>query len=262
MKALPSLNRLYTEKKEKGLHIFIVYAQGHPREEVEKFLKDKGCNVPCPFTGSDFGGYRDGWSGLPYGFVIGPDAKVVWEGRSGYEAVIDKQLARIKYPGLGKLDVAPGLEKAATLFSTGEYAKASEEASKLKEKKADDAALVADADFIIGRVDQTAKDLQAKADETQTTRRYHETVKALEKLAKGFKGTEIGDKADEDLKNLKKDKDVKKELSAWDALEKTLAANEKAKDSAAKKKSLNDFYKKYEGTAAADEAKRMAEAIA
>lgn len=261
MKALPSLNKLYSEKKEKGLHIFIVYAQGHPREEVEKFLADRGCKVPCPYNGSDFSGYRNGWSGLPYGFVIGPDAKVVWEGRSGYEAVIDKELARIKYPGLGKLEVAPGLEKSAQLFSAGDYTKSREEAEKVKEKKADDSAVVADADFIIGRIDETAKKLQAKAEAGKSSKRYHEALKALDTLAKGFKGTDTGKAAEDEAKTLRKDKEVKKELSAWDALEKTLAANEKAKDAAAKKKTLNDFYKKYEGTAAAEEARKIADGM-
>lgn len=261
MKALPSLNKLYTEKKEKGLHIFIVYAQSHPREEVEKFLADRGCKVPCPYNGSDFSGYRNGWSGLPYGFVIGPDAKVVWEGRSGYEAVIDKELARIKYPGLGKLEVAPGLEKVAQAFVAGNYAQARSDAEKAKEKKADNEAFVADADFIIKRVDEVAKKLQGQAEAGKASRRYHDALKALDTLAKGFKGTDEGKAAEDEAKELRKDKDVKKELSAWDALEKTLQANEKAKDNAAKKKNLNDFYKKYEGTAAADEARKLAESM-
>jgi hypothetical protein len=210
--------------------------------------------------GGGFGNYPGG-GGIPYAYVIGPDGKVVWEGHSGYEGIIDKELGRIKYHGLGKLDVAPGLEKAATLFVNGDYAKAKADAEKVKEKKSDEAAVVADADFIIARVDATATKLSEKAEATKASRRYHETVSCLEKLSKGFKGTETGDKAAEDLKALKKDKAVKKELQAWTALESILASNEKAKDKAAKRKNLIAFYEKFEGTAAADEAKSLADAL-
>src|SRR5690606_21276978 len=134
--------------------------QGHSREEVEKFLADRGITVPTPHSGSDFSGYREGWSGLPHAMVIGPDGKLAFEGKSGYEAAISTELARIKYPGLGKLDVAPGLERAAQQFVAGNYASAREDAAKLKEKKADDEAIVADADFIIARVDETAQKLR------------------------------------------------------------------------------------------------------
>jgi hypothetical protein len=193
--------------------------------------------------------------------VIGPDGKLAFEGKHGYEAAISKELARIKYPGLGKLEVAPGLEKAAQSFVDGAYAKAKEEAAKLKEKKADDAAVVADAEFIIGRVDETATKLQEKVTSTKESKRYHETVRALETLAKGFKGTEVGDTADDELKALKKDKEIKEELKAWDQLEKVIAANEKVKDAPGKRKNLATFAEKFEGTAAAAEAKKLHDEI-
>ncbi len=259
MKALPSINALYNEHKGKGLHVFIVYAQSHDRAETEKFLAARGIEVPCPHGDANFNGYRNGWSGLPYAFVIGPDGKVAWEGRKGYEAVISKELARIKYPGLGKLEVVKEAEKAATKFGTGDFAGAREDALKLKEKEADKEAVVADADWIIARVDAKAASLRKKADDTKAAKRYHETVAALTELSgKGFKGMEVAEAAATELKELKKDKEVSKELKAWDGLAKTLEENKKAKDNQSKKTALNNFAKKNEGTAAADEAIKLA----
>lgn len=262
MKALPSVNALYNEHKDKGLHVFLVYAQGHSREETEKFLAARNITVPCPHGDANFGGYRNGWSGLPYAFVIGPDGKVAWEGRSGYAAVVNKELARIKYPGLGKLEVVKELEKAAVKFGAGDFAGARIDAEKAKEKDADKEAIVADADWIIARVDAKAASLRKRVDETKAAKRYHETVAALEDLSgKGFKGMEVATAAAEELKELKKDKEVAKELKAWDALAKTVESNKKVKDVGTQRTNLNTFAKKNEGTAAGDEARRMAEEL-
>ena len=92
-------------------------------------------------------------------------------------------------------------------------------------------------------------------------RRFDEATTYLEKLADHFKGSEIGDKADEELKALKKDKDAKAESKARASLAKTLAANKKMKTKEDKLSALYKFYEKNEGTAAADDAKAMAEAI-
>jgi hypothetical protein len=241
------------------LHIFLVESQGGTLEDITQYAKDRGLTFPMPIrNGSSFENYQGG-NGLPYAFVIGPDNKVVWQGRSGYEAVIDAQLKRIKYPGLGKLDVVKDLEKSATLFGTGEFAKAAEEAAKVKEKKGDDAAVAADADYIIARVDARAATLRAKIDAAKGAKRYHEAVKHLEVLSgKGFKGMAAATEAEAELKELKADKEVKEELKAWDALAKVVEANEKEKNAGVRKKNLESFAKKNEGTAAAEEAAKLA----
>lgn len=262
MKALPSVQAMWTKHGGKGLHVFLVESQGGTLEDITKYANDRGLTFPIPIrNGSSFEGYQGG-NGLPYAFVVGPDNKVVWQGRNGYEAVIEEQLKRIKYPGLGKLDVVKELEKSATLFGTGEFAKAAEEAGKAKEKKADDAAVVADADYIIARVDAKVAALRGKIDAAKTARRYHEAVKGLEVLSgKGFKGTEAATAAEAELKELKADKAVKEELKAWDALAKVIEANDKTKDAAMRRKNLETFAKKNEGMAAAEEATALAAAI-
>jgi hypothetical protein len=186
----------------------------------------------------------------------------VWQGREGYGAVCVQQLERIKYPGLGRLEVAPELVKAATSFGTGLYAAAREEAMKVKEKEAENAALVEEADYIIKRVEDRVAGMRAKIDDAKGKKRYHEAVAMLEELSgKAYKGMAESDAAATELKDLKKDKAVKDELKAWDGLAKTLEANEKLKSDADKKKALIKFWEKNEGTAAAEEAKALADAM-
>jgi len=259
VKALPSVQGLWQEYGGKGLNIFLVESQGGTLEDITKYAKDRGLTFPIPIrNGSSFENYKGG-NGLPYAFVVGPDGKVVWQGSSGYEAVCIEQLKRIKYPGLGKLDVVKELEKSATLFGTGEFSKAADEAAKVKEKKADDAAVVADADYIIARVNAKAASLRAKIDAEKGSKRYHEALKDLETLSgKSFKGMEVADKAATELKELKADKSVKEEVKAWEALAKVTEANDKVKDAATRKKNLETFAKKNDGTAAGQEALKLA----
>lgn len=229
-------------------------------EDITQYAKDRGLTFPIPIrNGSDFNGYKGG-NGLPYAFVVGPDGKVVWQGRSGYEAICEQQLERIKYPGLGKLEVDPECVKAAEKFGKGEFADAREEAVKVKESEADNEAAVADAEYIINRVDGKIATLRAKIDEAKAKRRYHDAVRYLDELSgKGFKGMEVADKAKDEAKELKKEQ--KDELKAWEQFEKTLEVNEKTKSDGDKKKNLIKFYEKYEGTAAAEEAKAMADGL-
>jgi hypothetical protein len=264
VKALPSIEALWKNNKDKGLHIFMVESQGGTLEAITEYAKQKGLTLPIPIGGggSDFSKFPGG-NGLPYAFVIGPDGKVAWQGREGYGAVCVKELERIKYPGLGKLEVAPELVKSATSFGAGNYAAAREEALKVKEKEADNEAAVAEADYIIKRVDDRVISLRAKIDDAKGKKRYHEALAMLDTLAgKAYKGLPESEAAAEEAKELRKDKAVKEELKAWDALAKTLEANEKAKSDADKKKNLIKFYEKYEGMAAAEEAKTLADAMA
>lgn len=262
MKALPSVQALWEKNKDRGLHIFLVESQGGTLEDIAKYAKDRGLTFPLPIRNEcDFSKYVGG-NGLPYAFVVGPDGKVVWQGREGYGAICEKELERIKYPGLGKLDVAPELVKSATSFGAGNYAAAREEALKAKEKEGASEAAVADADFIIKRVDDRVANLRKKIDDAKGKRRYHEALAMLDTLAgKAYKGLPECEAAAEEAKELRKDKAVKDELKAWDALAKTLESNTKLKTDADRKKALIKFYEKNEGMAAADEAKALADKL-
>ena len=262
MKALPSLNGLWLKNKDAGLHVFLVESQNGTKEKLEPWLQQRGITAPVVIGRGGFGNYQGG-GGLPYAFVIGPDGKVAFQGSSGYQGEITKQLERIKYPGLGKLEVVSECTKAAEAFAKGDFAGAREQAVKAKEKAGEEKPeVVADADHIINRVDARAAALRKQIDDAKAKRRYHEALAMLEELSgKGYKGMDVSTAAAEELKELKRDKDVGKEVKAWGDLQKVVESNEKMKSDADKQKALNKFYEKNEGTAAADEAKKLAEGM-
>jgi thiol-disulfide isomerase/thioredoxin len=258
--SMPNVQALWTKYEGKGLHIFMVERQNHSEADIQKIYNGKGLTFPQVIEGN-MGGFP-GVGTIPYAYVIGVDGKVIFEGSKGYGAAIDTEIQKIKYLGLGKNEVAPGLEKAATSFSGKDYATALEEANKIKAKEGATEAQIADADFIIKRVEGLVENLNKRIEAAKAARRYHEAIAMLEELGgKSFKGLDASTQAQEAVKELKKDKDVKEELKAWDALAKTVEANEKAKNDAAKKESLKAFIKKYPESAAAKDAQAMLDGL-
>lgn len=257
--SMPEVQHLWEKYEGKGLHIFMLERQGHGESEIKKLYADMKLTFPQVIEGS-FGGFP-GVGSIPYAYVIGVDGKVLWEGNSGYAGEIDKEIKKVKYLGLGKNEIAKELEKAAQMLGTGDYAKAADEARKVKEKKADDAAIVADADLIISRVDARAAGLRKAIDTAKEARRYHEAAAMLATLSgKGFKGMEVADTAATELKEMKADKGIKEELAAWNALTTLLETIKKQKD-AARKAELENFATRNAGKAAADEASKLAAEI-
>jgi hypothetical protein len=192
---------------------------------------------------------------LPYAFVIGPDGKVAWQGEKGYEAQVRAQLARIKYPKLRRMDVAPEVAAAATAFEADKIAEAQAAAIKARDAAAEESDARADAEYVLEKIETHLADLRAKIDELKAARRYHEALPLLEQLSgANYKGLPQCEEAATELKALKADKAVKEELKAWEQLAKTLEANTKAKSDEDRRKNLEKFIKKYEGTAAAEEA--------
>ncbi|MCC6575159.1 MAG: hypothetical protein IT462_15390 [Planctomycetes bacterium] len=255
MKALPSLQAMWNEYGGKGLNMFLLESQGTEEDKLKTFLAEKGVTAPV-FMGG-LASYP-GDNGLPFAYVIGVDGKVVFEGRGNYEAVIKTELAKIKYPGLGKIEIAKGLEGAAANFVARQYAKAIADCNKVLDKSKDDAAK-ADAQFIIDRCNAEAERLKARADKFAEEKHYVEAIAALETIAAGFKGMEVATAAADKVKEWKKDKEIKKELDAQVALNKLVEATKNARTKAEKAKPLRDFAKKYEGTRAAMDASVLAD---
>lgn len=250
---------MYRELAPKGLSMFLIHAQNEDKEWMTDYAKRKGLTFPIPIQQDcDFMAFDKGERiTLPYAFVISPEGEVVWQGRDGYEAQVRAQVARIKYPKLRKLEVAPEIVEAATAFENGEYADSRDAALKVKEKAGDNEAAVADADYVLAKLAEHLAEMRTKIDLAKEEKRYHHAVAMLEELSgKPYKGMEACDAAKEELKALKKDKEVKAEIKAWEQYEKTLAAIEKSGEEE-RRKALEKFIKKYEGTAAASEADWM-----
>lgn len=256
IKSMPEVNALWTKYGGKGLHVFMLERQNGTDDKIKqiyapgyKMPQVKEGNFPYPGVGS-----------IPYAYVIGVDGTVIFEGHSGYVSVIDNEIKKIKYLGLGKPDVAKGVEKAAQAFVDKQYAKAIDEANKVIEKGKDEAA-VADAQFVIERCNAMGAKLRADADKAKEEKRYLDAFAALETLVNGFKGMELGDNAANELKELRKDKDVKREVDAATALNKLRESFKTMKTNADKAKALRDFAKRNDGTRAAADASAQADEI-
>lgn len=262
MKALPSLQALWNEYGGKGLNMFLLHSQAGTAEQVKALLASKGVTTaPVLMERGGFSSYP-GDNGLPFAYVIGVDGTVVFEGRGNYEAVVKAEMAKIKYPGLGKLEVAKPLEGAAKNFVAKQYAKAIEDCNKVIEKGKDEAA-VSDAQFIIERCNAEGAKLRARAEKSKEEKRYLDAFADLETLANGFKGMELGDNAASELKELKKDKEVKREVDAANGLNKLRENVAKMKTKSEKATALRNFArnKSNEGTRAAQEALAEAERV-
>ena len=236
--------------------MFLLHAQNEDKEWMEDYAKKKRLTMPIPMKlECDFAGYdKNERIKLPYAYVISPEGKVVWQGRDGYEAQVRAQVARIKYPKLRRLEVAPEVAEAATAFEEGQYASAREEALKAKETHGDTEGAVADADYVLTKLSEHLGEIREKIDLAKEAKRYHHAVALLEELSgKPYKGMEVYDEAKEELKVLKKDKEIKAELKAWEQYDKAIEAIKDANEED-RRKALEKFIKKYEGTAAASEA--------
>jgi hypothetical protein len=231
-----------------------------------------------------------GTGGIPVAWLIGVEGKIVWQGnpaasQGALDAKIKEEMAKIKYPGLGKLDVDAKVAPAAALFTQKQYDKARETALKLIDKSgltweaideaADDVkslkapadektgevkeveltATLRDAAFLVRRVKETGAKLSGKADKHESAKDYYEASLVLGQIVTAFgKKAEEGKAAQEKLDAWKKDKDIKKEIAAQAELVALLVKLEKAKDEA-RAAQLDAFIKKYEGMRAAERAK-------
>lgn len=251
----------YHEKP--GLHIVTLYAQVHKLEEIEELVTKHEIKYPIALDSFWEAGYEA--PGLPKMWIIGADGKVKFAGMAGYSKVLEEELAKVKYPGLGKDKVHSTLEPAAKLFSEGKYKQAHEAAEKVFDDT-DDSAAEDDADYIMKRVEEKLRNLKMHAETFEAERRYDRAIKCWEALLT-FKGLDDAEEAPERLKKLKDSKDVAKEITARRALlaEMLLLDLEYAKIDAGDEAQLKKFretclaaYKKFadanKGTAAADRA--------
>lgn len=198
-----------------GLHVVTLYAQTHKLEEIEELVEKHSIKYPIALNGFWDEGYQA--PVLPRTWIIGVEGKIIFAGARGYAEVLEKELAKVKYPGLGKASVHAELEPAARLFVAGKYAEAYKAAEAIfdatESREVED-----DADLIMKRIDQRAQRLLIRAESAEVMRDYVLALRCWEALA-AFKGMRDGDEAVERLKKLKEDKEVEKEIKASRALQ-------------------------------------------
>lgn len=216
MRQVPHMNELFEKHEGKGLRMLTIYGQVHPLSQIKKMVDKREMKYPIALDGHWDGPYVA--SSLPNVWIIGADGKIKFIGGKDWDTVLTAELAKVKYPGLGKTKVDPALTAAAEAYGKGNYG----EAYKLAEKVSfgDDVSEAAenDAEYIIERVEENLKRLTRHAATLELEKRYRAALKTLAYIAEHYKGMDSATESAKKLKELNASDEVKKEIKARDDL--------------------------------------------
>ncbi|MEM7167862.1 MAG: hypothetical protein AAF581_20590, partial [Planctomycetota bacterium] len=255
MAAVPSLQKFWNKNEKRGLHVFHIECQDNDIDAVERFVRARKMTFPnVRKADGNFGKYATSNLPLPHAWVIGVNGTVIWEGAKGYKPIVEAELKKVRYPGLGRNDIAADAKRSAEAFGKGTFGKAMSEAKK-QLGKTEDSEAKADLEYIVARVDAFVKRKQATVEEAKGERQFGRAVAIMDELSKRMKGSPIGDTLKSDLKKFRKDKACKSGLAAeaaWPAVYKMLG--DEKRTNSQNKKLLQGFIKKHEGTKEAEKA--------
>lgn len=208
MRQLPQMNEYH---ETPGLHVVSIYAQVHTLEEIDAVVEKFGIKYPIAMDGA----WELGYSApvLPQTWIVNPEGKVVFVGRSGYADVLKKELAQVKYPGLGRANIHESLIPAAKAFADGDYAGAYKLAEKIYDET-DSEQAEEDADYIMERIDGRLSSLEVRAETAEVMDDYRLAMACWEEIATKFKGLDDAEDAPERLKKLQESDKVKSEIKA------------------------------------------------
>lgn len=261
MRQLPHMNELAAKP---GVHVVTLYAQVHQLEEIEEIVTKHDIKYPLAMDSFWEAGYEA--PVLPHVWVVGVDGKIVFSGRSEYDKAIETELAKVKYPGLGKATVHKEVEAAAKAFGEGKYAEAYKLAETVYDNTEDEAA-EEDANYIMERIDDRLGNLSVRAETSEVMKNYRVAMRCWEELATKYKGLDDAEEAPDRLKKLVDSKDVQAEIAARRELLKLMLSldvvfqdvddTDAEKVTEFRKKCLAEyraFAEKYKGTGAGDNA--------
>lgn len=217
MRQLPHMNELQEKYGGKGLHIFTIYAQNHPVEHIRSLVKDKGIKYPLALSWQD---EEQRWdmSSLPAVWIIGTDGKIAFTGKGSYEKVLEEQLAKVKYPGLGGVNVTPELESAAKAFAARDYAQALRLAEAAAEKSDASDATLAAAEAISERVADRLKALKNRAEVAEVENAWRLAEATWQVIERRFAKTDEAAEAAARLQKIKENKKAQLEMEAETAI--------------------------------------------
>jgi tetratricopeptide (TPR) repeat protein len=261
MRQLPHMNELAAKP---GVHVVTLYAQVHQLEEVEEIVSKNNIKYPIAMDSFWEAGYEA--PVLPHVWVVGVDGKIVFSGRGEYDKAIETELAKVKYPGLGKSAVHKEVEAAAKAFGEGKYAEAYKLAEAIYDDTEDETA-EEDANYIMERIDDRLGSLGVRAETAEVMKNYRVAMRCWEELATKYQGLDDSAEAPERLKKLADSKEVQAEIAARRELLKLMMSldvvfqdvddTDADKVTAFRKRCLAEYHAfavKYKGTGAGDSA--------
>ncbi len=218
---LPEIQRRWDQFGEYGLMVFAVHRLEHNKlPQVRAYCRSEKITFPVAMGGmyderNEFGKYS-GAEGF-WATIIGVDGKVAFFGKDDFLPALDKELARIAYPKLGKHTVAREAERAAKKLLSRDFGSALNDADKLLATELPDEAK-ADLELLKERLIGLAEARNKRAEEWKENSRWDLVSAHLERMQKEYKGHALGDESKAELARIKKDKALKKELEAFTAL--------------------------------------------
>ncbi|MCO5167355.1 MAG: redoxin family protein [Planctomycetes bacterium] len=257
---IPHIQQLQDEFGGKGLHIFAFEAQNHSADEVRTTVTGRGGRTYAVSAGGAANYQTNG--GIPHGWLIGVDGKVIWEGNPGdgrFDQLLRAEMAKVRFPGLGRNDFDRALAKSLEKYMRRDIGAARKEAQKVLDHARSSDAAKADAQDLLARYQGIVDGQWALAQQHEAERRYLEAQEIYTWLAGTLKREELGDQADERLDAMKKDDGIKRELEAMKRL-RALQAQLQGRPAEERRVALERFASddKVAGTRAAEDAREAA----
>lgn len=246
------LNELQEKYGAKGLTVISI--TNEPRGLVDKYIEETGATHPVVIESSDSAASW-GISGFPSSFLIAPDGKIAFAGHPS--SVTDEMIENLLKDARLFPEVPKSLDGVVKKLEKDDFKSA---LAMLEKVLADEGASEeerASANELKAWIDWRATNGMESASAAAEKGDFYRAAQGYEDLAKVFKGTETGDSAQKALDELLGDKDKKREVDAGEQLAK---AKDKAHDMSAKKavKLFESLAKKYDGTMAGEEARKLA----
>lgn len=264
VRMIPHMQQLFEKYNGKGLHIFAIEAQNSSDQQILALLKARGANYPVCQNGAH--NYNTG-GGIPYMWIIGVDGKVIFSDnpyRGNIDQIIEAELRKVRFPGLGRAEVHDDVVKAAQKFAEGKLSDARDEAQKVIANENASEEAKADAKYVADRVTARAEGLLAEAKKFEDERRYFDAQRLYEQIKDTFGRNDAEyQSADERLKEFRRDRTIRGEIDAWEkwvALQSSLENERDPRRALAAVKGFAES-RRYEGTRAQEEAKRAMAAL-
>jgi hypothetical protein len=246
------LNELQEKYGSQGLTVISI--TNEPRGLVDKYVEETGATHPVVIESTDSSSSW-GITGFPSSFLVGPDGKIAYAGHPS--SVTNDMIEELLKDARLFPEVPKSLKGVVKKLEKDDFKSAISMLDKFLAKETISDEEKASATELKEWIDWRHTSAMEGAAASIEKGDYYRAAKAYEDLAKVFKGTDIGSQADDALKELLSDKDRKREVSAGEQLAKAKA---KAADMSAKKavKLFESLAKKYDGTVAGEEARRLA----
>lgn len=253
MAGVPHLQELHDEFNSKGFELVAV--SNEDIGKIQSGLIDAK-KVTYGVVRADVGSIYEN-RGIPHSWVLDADGKCIYKGHpSGVTAEKVREWVADLAPTKVDKELHKDLRSAVKAFDKGEIGKAQVEANEA-EAAAEDEAAKADAEYLLKLVDKHVKLYEGKMAKAKETGDLVALGKTLTEASEAFKGSELGDKWEGELKELEKSDDYKNTVKAAEDLDKIRDKLEDMRPSSARKK-LEKIAEKYPDTPAGKEAAELA----